>query len=299
MKTKMMTTIVKVAWCLSLFALLTTQRALAWGQEGHSIVAEIAQRQVKPATRDAIDNILNHGSLASVANWADDVKFTSRPDTAPWHFVDIPLKQDIYTPADCTDKTDPSRGDTCLVAALTMLTAELSCAKDSQTKLDDLRFVAHLVGDSTQPLHTVDDLQGGNGLTVKLDFCGLKDTTCSLLTNRTSLNFHVLWDSALITETSFSWGGYVDRLYDPQHGWLNSSEAHSPDPAGDSIVAWVNDTHAAAQNVWTKLLPPNDVIDQKYYSAVLPILDRQLGIGGLRLTRFLDAVLAPDACPAR
>jgi hypothetical protein len=39
----------------------------------------------------------------------------------------------------------------------------------------------------------------------------------------------------------------------------------------------------------------NDVIDQKYYSAVLPILDRQRS----RFSRYLDAVLAPDACPAR
>jgi hypothetical protein len=42
-------------------------------QEGASIIAEIAQREVKPATRDAIDKILNHGALASVASWADDV----------------------------------------------------------------------------------------------------------------------------------------------------------------------------------------------------------------------------------
>ena len=295
----MMATVIKVVLCSALFSLLLAQRVLAWGQEGHSIIAEIAQREVKPATRDAIDKILSHGTLSSVASWADDVKFTTRPDTAPWHFVDIPLNHDTYAPADCTDKTNPSKGDTCLVAALTKLKADLSCAKDSQTKLDDLRFAVHLVGDSMQPLHTVDDLQGGNGLMVKEAFCGLKDITCHLPTNPPSLKFHVLWDGTLITETFYDWGGYVDRLYDPQHGWLNSSEAHSLDPSGDSIVAWVNDTHAIAQNIWTKLLPANDVIDQNYYTAVLPILDRQLGIGGLRLTRYLDAALAPDACPAR
>jgi hypothetical protein len=49
-----------------LLALLPTQEALAWGQEGHSIIAEIAQREMQQSTRDAIDTLLRHGSLGSV-----------------------------------------------------------------------------------------------------------------------------------------------------------------------------------------------------------------------------------------
>jgi S1/P1 Nuclease len=285
-------------WCAALLCLLPLQ-AFAWGQEGHSIIAEIAQREVKPETRTAIDRILHHGTLASVASWADDVKYTTRPDTAPWHFVDIPLKQHQYAPADCADKKDPTRGDICLVAALEKLKPALSCANDDNARRDALRFVVHLVGDATQPLHTVADLDGGNTLTVKLDFCGLKDSKCQQPERPQAVKFHVLWDSTLITETFYDWGGYVDRLYDPQSGWLNSAEARNPDPADDAVTDWVNDTHARAEDVWTKLLPATDVIDQSYYSAALPILDRQLGLGGLRLARYLDAALAPDACQAR
>ena len=91
-------------------------------------------------------------------------------------------------------------------------------------------------------------------------------------------------------------GGYVDWLYDPKSGWLNSAEARQPDPAGDSIIAWVNDTHAVAQTVWTKMLRTDEVIDQQYYERILPILDRQPGIGGLRLARYLDFALSTDAC---
>jgi hypothetical protein len=288
----------KVVCCAVLLAAMSVQEAFAWGQEGHSIIAEVAQREVKPATRAAIDKILHHGTLAAVASWADDVKYSTRPDTASWHFVDIPLKQDTYEAKDCIDKKDKKKGATCLVAALEKLKGELRCTRDAQTRLDDLRFVVHLVGDSTQPLHTVDDFSGGNGVMVKADFCGLKDATCKPPTNPPSVKFHELWDSTLITETFYDWGGYVDRLYDPKAGWLNSKEARAKDAAGDSVIAWVNDTHAKAQQVWTKLLPANDVIDQSYYTAVLPILDRQLGIGGLRLARLLDATLAPAACHA-
>jgi hypothetical protein len=46
------------------------------------------------------------------------------------------------------------------------------------------------------------------------------------------------------------------------------------------------------------MLPANHVMDQTYYDAA-PILDRQLGIAGLRLARYLDAAFAPNACPGR
>ena len=282
-----------------LIIVLAARQAFAWGQEGHSIVAEVAQREVKPTTRAAIDKILHHGTLAAVASWADDAKFTTRPDTATWHFVDIPLDQDKYDPKNCIDKKDPSKGNTCLIYALEKLKGELSCAKDEKTRLDDLRFVVHLIGDSTQPLHTVDDLVGGNLLIVKAGFCGLRDPRCTPPTDPPSVKFHELWDSTLITETFYDWGGYVDRLYDPEKGWLNSAEAHKGDPAGSSVVDWVNDTHAQAQVVWRKLLPPDKVINQSYYDTVLPIVDRQLGIGGLRLARYLDATLGRGACHAR
>jgi nuclease S1 len=285
--------------CAVVLSALGVQQAHAWGQEGHSIIAEIAQREIKPTTRDAIDKILHHGTLAAVASWADDAKFTPAwKYTADWHFVDIPLGHDTYAPLDCKPKHDASKPDSCLVSALSQLETELACATDERTKRNLLRLVVHLIGDSTQPLHTVDDLIGGNNLPVTAAFCGLRDPGCSPPAQPPTIPFHVIWDSTLITDTFYDWGGYVDRLYDPKQGWLNTDEARGPDPGGDTIIGWINDTHAQAEIVWTKLLPSNNVLDQSYYNNVLPILDRQLGLGGLRLARFLDAVLAPAACKA-
>ena len=65
--------------------------ALAWGQEGHSIVAEIAQRRLDKSAAERVTDALGANvSLASVASWADDVR-ESRPETYNWHFVSIPL----------------------------------------------------------------------------------------------------------------------------------------------------------------------------------------------------------------
>src|SRR5690242_8680682 len=80
----------KPVWLGVLLAAFPLDFAFAWGEDGHSIVAEIAQRRLNDTARAAVDKVLKHGSMASVANWADDVKFTARPETKAWHFVDIP-----------------------------------------------------------------------------------------------------------------------------------------------------------------------------------------------------------------
>jgi hypothetical protein len=39
-------------------------------------------------------------------------------------------------------------------------------------------------------------------------------------------------------------------------------------------------------------------ISQANYDAALPVLDRQLGMGGLHLAAYLDTAFAPTSCPA-
>ncbi len=280
-----------------ILCLASIHEAMAWGQEGHSIVAEIAQRQVKPSTRAEIDKLLHHGTLASVASWADDIKFTERPETKPWHFVDIPLKNNTYTAADCVDETTHTPDD-CLVSALKQLKSQLVCGKTEKDRLDALKFVVHFVGDSTQPLHTVKDKVGGNGVMVKVKFCGLKEPHCTIPSDPRPVNFHEIWDSGLINATFFDWGAYVGRLL-ANDGWLNSAEARDPKITDGESIGWVNDTHAEAQIVWTKMLPADNVLEQKYYDDALPILDRQLGAGGLRLARYLDEAFAEKDCATK
>ena len=69
--------------CLVQFALLT--QAQAWGPEGHSIVAEIAQRRLSPEAAAKAREILGeNASLASIASWADDYR-ALHLDSAGWH----------------------------------------------------------------------------------------------------------------------------------------------------------------------------------------------------------------------
>jgi hypothetical protein len=275
-------------------ALLTcamTGQAPGWGQEGHSIVAEIAQRRLSDEAAKAVSLLLGEKhSLASVASWADDVR-DDRKDTYNWHFVDIPVAQDTYNePVDCHPKDEATGGD-CVVAELNRLRNELRCGAE---KADALRFAVHFVGDIHMPLHTVHERVGGNNIIVDLfargDIC-----KGSCVPQHTYMKFHAAWDSGLILRRVYDWGRYVDLL-ETNGGWLTSAEAHAPGVDGGTPEQWANEAHKIAQAVWAGL-PDNSMLDDVYYKKALPVLDRQLGVAGLRLARFLNDAYASNQCP--
>jgi hypothetical protein len=267
-------------------------QALAWGQEGHAIVAEIAQRRLNDAARAAVSTIfanaspvLRHASLASFASWADDYRPSHR-ETTKWHFVDIPLQEDVYDAArDC--KLDEREGD-CIVAELARLKNDVRC-KTGEEQFNALKFAVHFVGDIQQPLHTVLEEAGGNNIFVEVLMKGLVCTgTCVPTTD--FAKFHAVWDDVLIRKTVFAWGSYVERL---EAGWLKSPEAAGAE-AG-SPTDWAREAHKAAQAVWAAK-PANNILTDVYYHVALPILDRQLAVGGLRLVRFLNEAFASSSC---
>ena len=270
--------------------------ALAWGPDGHSIVAEIAQQRLSEPAARLIQNLLKGRSLASIASWADDHR-ASHPETANWHFVDIPLEAATYDAArDC--QPDEQNGD-CIIAKLTRVQKDLRCAI-GEAQEEALKFAVHLVGDIHQPLHAVKEKKGGNEIAVDVYMRGLAPCPkCSAM--HTPVSFHIAWDVTLIQKTVWDWGAYVDRL---ENGWLRTAEAKTEGPAANNaaidegtIIAWAQDSHRVAQ-VLLQGLPADGVLDDRYLSDVLPIMDRQLGIAGLRLARFVNQAAA-QPCSAR
>lgn len=53
--------------------------ALAWGQDGHRIIGQIAQERVNGRTAASIEQILGEEDLAEASTWADEER--SNPDT--------------------------------------------------------------------------------------------------------------------------------------------------------------------------------------------------------------------------
>jgi hypothetical protein len=270
----------EVPFLAAVFTCLFAARALGWAQEGHSTVAEIAQRRLAPEAAAMIEQTLGRGhSLASVASWADDIR-DERPQTYNWHFVDIPLDAATYEAArDC--EADETSGD-CIINELARLQQALRCASGND-KVEAVKFAVHFIGDLHQPLHTVLEFRGGNDIKVEIFMRG-RTCTGKCEPQHIATNFHAAWDFGLIQRMVWDWGAYVERL---EAGWLKSGEALQAGIDGGGPVEWAQETHAFARTVWNAR-PADSVLDDGYLRDVLPILDRQLGVAGLRLAKFLN-----------
>jgi hypothetical protein len=263
-------------------------QAWGWGQEGHSIVAEIAQRRLDAPTLEKIeallvaeDPALKHPSvaLASLASWADDYRAT-HPETAGWHFVDIPMDRATYDPSvDC-------KNDNCAVAAILHFKEVLGdCARSAGERLEALKFVVHFIGDIHQPLHSSDrwdpytgkDDQGGN--LVPVTFFGQ------------STNLHAVWDTGLIMRTVYDWGAYVVRLETTWFPGRDLTALKNGTPAD-----WAVEAHQLATVAYD--YPDDGILGLEYLNKGLPVVDRQLALAGVRLAQTLQDALRPtNSCP--
>ncbi|AYG69102.1 MULTISPECIES: S1/P1 nuclease [unclassified Rhizobium] len=272
------------AIAISAATLSMNSEAQAWGDRGHSIVAEIAWRHLTPSTAAAVQDLLGPMSMASIASWADDYKNTPEGKaTKPWHYVDTEVTKDQYSSSDC-----PSAG--CLVSALNDLAASVTDkTHDAATRRRDLLLLIHLVGDSTQPLHCGERNHdgGANTLPIIMEFTAPDHSALPV----GAVALHAVWDDYLIGAAEWSWGSYVERLEDK----IVPGIATPPTDAGFAIE-WINACHAVTKRVYD--LTPASAADGKihvgptYQTAAHDILDTQLATGGLRLAALLNAKLS-------
>src|ERR1700719_2925000 len=152
----------------------------AWGPEGHDLIARIAETQLTPEVHSKVAAILGPGvSMVSVASWADETR-RSRPETAPWHYIDIPIGQRHRDMA-----RDCPKGD-CVIQKIEDFEAILRDPNaPAPQRREALMFVIHFVGDMHQPLHSSDNKdKGGNDVRVMF--------------NDRNMNLHSLWDSGIL-----------------------------------------------------------------------------------------------------
>ena len=263
----------------AVFLAAGSNKAFAWGQEGHAIVAEIAQRRLSATALTEVKRILGgEVSMASVASWADDARSGPHPEGYNWHFVDIPLSDNSYDPiSQCA--ANP-RGD-CAIAEIDRAEHEITCAADAAQRRDSLRYLIHFVGDLHQPFHTVADEAGGNGIKVVVKFGGLINSPPRVQDD----NLHAVWDSTMIKQTTYAWGSYVDRL---EGDWLlkHPEASETLDP-----VSWTLEAHKLAQDMAAGI-SNGATLDKAYYDKALQVVDEQLGRAGLRLAAVLNRWLA-------
>jgi hypothetical protein len=291
-----------VATCSTLCA----PDVVAWGDEGHEIVATIAYSRLTPAVRQKVDamlfadtDTLTARDFVSRATWADRYRDSDRSTTKEhynatqnWHFVDIELDAgDVDTACSNHPQLPPdtpaSAGQPkdCVVDKIDQFTAEL---RDPQTsaneKLLALKFLIHFVGDVHQPLHSADhEDRGGNQVAVRY----------AKLTKPS--NLHSYWDTYLVQKLG----------KDPKTvgAALNKkiTKAMAAEWSKDSPTTWAQEAFEQAKDVaynfdGEKTFTDDhggdgEQLDTAYDARALPVVREQLSKAGVRLAALLNASL--------
>jgi hypothetical protein len=267
-----------LALCLSFFA--SAPSLLAWGKQGHQIVATIAARGLSPAATAQVKALLDGKSLADVAPLPDDWRAT-QPETPGWHFVNIEISDTGYDPArDCPAQTSEV-GRNCAVAAIDhfrVVLADKTATKAARARA--LTFVVHFLGDIHQPLHCADNHdRGGNDVAV--DWFGLPNL------DGFPVNLHAVWDEGIIEHTGMNVSDYATHLL---------KMTAPSDATTGTTVDWANQSFNLAKSHAYKIpagKPPK--LGQDYFDANLPTVNDQLLRGGLRLRGILESALGGAA----
>ncbi len=229
------------------------------------MVATLTTNLLNPATQNRVADLLGEGvTLAAIATWADEIR-SIRPNTGPWHTVNIPREVAGYDPLrDCKDGCVASAID----QALRLLQDE---SKGRAVRAEALRWVVHLVADLHQPLHAIADRRGHTYMSVR--FFGRQT------------NLHRLWDEDLIDYV------YLDPTVLQQQVQAVLQTGTWQARAGGGPQAWAEETHRTARDAGF-VFPANPEIDARYVEKALPVIHEQLAKAAVRLAWALNQAFA-------
>ena len=237
--------------------------SFAWGGKGHRLIALLAETRLAnnhPEVLGRVQQLLGPGvTLADIAVCADEIREYMRPrsrnasvspvcnvtqeeiardypDTAAWHYVNLPVNLPVGADVGNRGATlkRACKGN-CITAQIERFTKILRNRKaEPQQRRMALLFLVHLVADLHQPLHAVqrNNDQGGNLVYVKL--------------GRRVMRLHSAWDTYL-----------VDNLSSPKDGpEAPVRETGKPadwawesyETARDVVYAGVPDTDSSEKN---------------------------------------------------
>ena len=239
--------------------------AYAWGEFAHRVISRVAEQHLSLQAQQEIHLLLGSQTLADVSDDADRWR-ESRPETSPWHYVNIPFAMATYVPTrDCPQ-------DNCVIAAIERYRTTLADKRQKHTaRKEALIFLVHFVADLHQPMHCIDNNdRGGNDVAVT--FFGEPDT------------LHSVWDFDLLARTRLRERAYVKRL----HKMIATRNVKKIQHG--TVADWALESHTLAKERAYRL-PPNGKIGSDYYSANIPVVDNQLVKAAIRLAWMLNEAL--------
>jgi hypothetical protein len=242
----------------------------AWGTIGHRAASTVAQAHLTPTARAAVRDLLEPDeTLAAASLWADEHR-RALPQSAPWHYVNVPLTEPRYDARYC-----PASG--CVVSKIHELRATLADgAAPRDERRQALRLLVHFVEDLHQPLHVGDrGDRGGNDSQVQFFGRGT--------------NLHRLWDEDLALRHSAdeaTWVAELDALAksDAARAWSKGT-----------VETWADESLALARQAYAAPgcgppLQPGAVLGQEYFESALVVVRLRLAQAAVRLSSMLNEI---------
>ncbi len=241
---------------LPLLCLYLPLNTFAWGAEGHKMIASIAYQFLDKSVKDSVDKYLDGVSIQEASVWMDVIRSDHSFDyMKPMHYVNVEKGEEYKQVT----------GDN-IINELTDVVERLHDNK-SRTKWGvkgDLEILIHLVGDMHQPLHVgYGKDKGGN--TVQVTFFDR------------GTNLHKLWDSELIERGRITKEDCLKLM-----SKYSKSEVEEND-----LLKWMQQSRANLPAVYAF---SDNKLGQDYLDKNIPIVEKQILFGGLRLAHLLNTI---------
>lgn len=243
-------------------------RAAAWGTEGNTIIALVADRLLQlhdPAVQKRVtailatdkDNEWTKTDIAGEANWASVLLEKSpegRAATAQWHYLKLDPANPDFTKAchghpELPGTTPAIHGppQACIIDKIDQFARDLS---DPGTSADErlmaLRFLLNLTADLHQPLNAI-DRGGGSGECVAVLAPG----------SRTPVRLRNYWDDTLVAEAEGR-----DPLTAAQQIVAGLTPSEIAQWSDGTLAAWARESYELAKTV-AYGYPPDSVVGSR------------------------------------
>lgn len=268
----------------------------AWGQIGHSTIAQVAQDHLTPKAKKALSKYLDGLSLAIIASdadvyrsywttdlgfvptnpeaarvtWLKEFDFSTPLNIAPWtHSITVDMDFNCYP-------TENLNGEYINNAAycIDKLAAELKANAANMDPFERYKAIAvivHQMGDMHCPMHIVyypDNVSKGHY------FVTWKGRQHKM---------HVMWDG---------------RIFDEYYKWSFLDMAYLVDTASPKEIAEITKGNvydyasSSARDSWPVVsqYSDGDVLPKSYATDIRPVLFSQLRNGGYRLAAILNEI---------
>ena len=245
---------------------LCTNAAFAWGRTGHNAIAALAEANLTPKAKAAIDKYLDGRSIVEFAVWMDEVRDTPAYSySGGWHTAPVDNKFNH------TDSSAKTKGDVITATMDSIKTLQKYQKRSKATVALHIKFLVHMIGDSHCPGHV-----GYSHF----------DYGFPVIINGKPVDYHAVWDSRVVDSFKLSIPAWVQRLNRLSPDQISKVVAGAPRD-------WFHQTAMSSIVIyeWGKSgMKMNGAQYDDFLKKARPLAEMQLQKAGYRLAAVLNSI---------